>query len=177
MKRCGAVAVQSPSANRVSDNILAKVDRASMAVGLETRVPFLDHRLVEFAWRLPMTAKMKGGTGKHILREVLYRHVPRPLIDRPKTGFGAPTAAWLSGPLREWAEDLLNERRLREDGFFDPVPIRRLWEDHKAGRCGHHYHLWSILMFQAWWQEQRQPLAVHKPIPAKKDRGLGCVRT
>lgn len=151
------------------DDILAKVDRASMAVSLEARVPYLDHRVVEFAWRLPMTAKIRGGVGKHILREVLGRHVPQPLFDRPKAGFGLPLADWLTGALRDWAEALLDERRLREEGFFRPEPVRALWEA-QLRHGGRHHQLWDILMFQAWWAENSCD-AAPLPAPARTAHG------
>jgi asparagine synthase (glutamine-hydrolysing) len=131
------------------DDMLVKVDRASMAVSLETRLPLLDPAVVEFAWRLPMEAKIRAGRGKWVLREVLHRHVPAELVDRPKTGFDPPLGAWLRGPLRDWAEDLLDARRLTDDGFLDARTVRERWAEHLSGRRNHDYALWAVLMFQA----------------------------
>jgi asparagine synthase (glutamine-hydrolysing) len=145
------------------DDILVKVDRAAMAVSLETRVPFLDHALVEFAWRLPFELKVRGGETKWILRQLLYRHVPRALIERPKMGFGVPIGKWLRGPLRDWAEALLDERRLHDEGYFRPEPIRRMWDAHLSGSLNEQYRLWPILMFQSWLEANAAMIPMESP--------------
>lgn len=136
------------------DDILTKVDRASMAVSLEVRVPILDHRVVEFAWTLPQSLKTKGPTNKWLLREVLHRYVPRDIMERPKMGFGVPINSWLRTDLRDWAESLLEPVRMQQEGFLNPEPIQRLWKDHLSGVRNRHYALWPILMFQAWLRAQ-----------------------
>lgn len=136
-------------------DILAKVDRASMANSLEVRAPFLDHRVVEFAWRLPLHQKIRGGVSKWLVRRVLERHVPRPLFERPKAGFGVPIDAWLRGPLREWASDLLSAERIEREGFLDPDPIQSALQEHLQGTKNRQYQLWAILMFQSWLDDQQ----------------------
>ena len=135
------------------DDILVKVDRAAMGVSLETRSPFLDHRVAEFAWRLPMHYKMSGGVGKRVLKKMLYRYVPQDLVERPKMGFAIPLDQWLRTSLREWAEDLLSEERLRSDGLLNVDIVRRTWEQHLSGKRSFGYRLWSVLMLQAWLSE------------------------
>jgi asparagine synthase (glutamine-hydrolysing) len=137
----------------MADDILVKVDRAAMANSLETRIPMLDHRVVELAWSMPLEYKIRNGQGKWLLREVLYKHVPKALIERPKAGFGIPLASWLRGPLREWAEVLLDEKRLQREGYLHPSIIRTMWQEHLSGKKNWQYHLWNILMFQAWLEE------------------------
>jgi asparagine synthase (glutamine-hydrolysing) len=137
------------------DDILAKVDRAAMAVSLETRVPLLDPEVVEFAWKLPLDLKIRRGSTKWLLRQVLYRHVPPAMIERPKMGFGVPIDSWLRGPLRDWAEALLDERRLESEGYFRAAPIREAWAAHLGGQSNQTFKLWAILTFQAWLEGQR----------------------
>ena len=134
-------------------DILTKVDRSSMSVGLEARVPFLDHELVEYVWQLPFEMKYGGGGGKRILREVLYKYVPRHLVERPKMGFGVPIESWLRGPLKEWASDLLSSEVIKKQGFFNSEIVDKIWQEHRDGKRRWHYKLWVILMFQSWLRE------------------------
>ena len=137
----------------MTDDILVKVDRAAMSVSLETRAPFLDRDLMEFAWRLPVSMKIRNGQGKWILRQILDQHIPRELIERPKMGFGIPLDQWLRGPLKDWADDLLSEDRLRREGYLEPMRIQKVWQAHLRSEGSFGYKLWSVLMFQAWLQE------------------------
>ena len=139
----------------LSDDILCKVDRAAMGVSLETRVPFLDHRVVEKAWSMPLNMKIRNGQGKWALRQILHKRVPREMIERPKQGFALPLGQWLRGPLRHWAENLLDPTRLSNEGYLKPEPIRQKWAEHKAGKRNWEHSLWSVLMFQAWLEKQQ----------------------
>jgi asparagine synthase (glutamine-hydrolysing) len=145
--------------NYLLDDILVKVDRASMAVSLEARAPLLDHRVAEFAASLPLEYKLGQGQAKLVLRRVAYSYVPQSLLERPKTGFSVPIDSWLRGPLRDWAESLISNERLRREGFFDPVPIRRSWEQHIGGHRQWQHRIWGVLMFQAWLDEQKRQAA------------------
>jgi len=142
-----------------------------MAVGLESRVPFLDHRLAAVAARIPMDLKIRGRTGKHILRELLYREAPRRLFERPKAGFAVPLGDWLRGPLRDWAEALIEPRRLAREGWFDPAMVERRWQAHLDRKADCAAALWSVLMFQAWQEGANTPVAAAIPLPLGNSRG------
>lgn len=150
------------SVSYLTDDVLCKVDRAAMSVSLEVRVPLLDHRVIAFAWRVPLGMKIGGGVGKRLLRRVLSRYVPGRMTDRPKMGFGVPVDHWIRGPLREWAEDLLGERQLEVDGYLHPHRIRRRWRQHCSGHFNWRDPLWIALMFQAWLRERQR---VRKRLP------------
>jgi asparagine synthase (glutamine-hydrolysing) len=160
--------------NYLPDDILVKVDRAAMGFSLETRAPFLDHRLFAFVWSLPLHFRVRRHGGKYLLRKLLDRYVPREMVERPKSGFALPVHEWLRGPLRDWCEGLLNESRLRQEGFFDPVVVRKAWDEHLSGRKNRQYDLWSILMFQAWQESLRQGFVL--PAAAEAIRVHGEAR-
>ncbi|MEQ8390878.1 MAG: asparagine synthase (glutamine-hydrolyzing) [Thalassospira sp.] len=141
------------------DDILTKVDRASMAVGLEARVPILDHRVVELAWRLPQHMKIRHGNSKWLLKQLLYKYVPKEIVDRPKMGFGVPIGSWLRGPLKEWAEYLLSEDTFRKHGLLEAASVRRLWGEHKSGKENWQYQLWDVLMLHAWAEHNSSNLS------------------
>lgn len=165
--------------NYLPDDILVKVDRAAMGFSLETRAPFLDHRLFEFVWSLPLHFRVRRHGGKYLLRKLLDRYVPREMVERPKSGFALPVHEWLRGPLRDWCEGLLNESRLRHEGFFDSVVVRKAWDEHLSGRRNRQYDLWSILMFQSWQESMRQgfaPSAAAEAIRVQGEaRDHGCI--
>jgi asparagine synthase (glutamine-hydrolysing) len=151
------------------DDILAKVDRASMAVALETRVPFLDHRVAELAARIPLEMKVRGGTGKHIVRQLLYGLVPRTIVERPKAGFAIPVGDWIKSSLRPWAEDLLDPDLIRRQGYFDPDAVQSRWRQHLSGQRDSTPALWAILMFQSWLAaqtESKRSAALREPAMA-----------
>ena len=139
----------------LQDDILCKVDRAAMATSLETRVPFLDPSVFKLSWRFPINMKIQGTMGKSILRNILYKYIPRNLIDRPKTGFGLPIGSWLRGPLRSWAGALLEPQRIKNEGYLNFKQIDNAWQEHLSGKRDNTSKLWSVLMFQAWLEAQR----------------------
>ena len=141
------------SVTYLTDDILVKVDRAAMANSLETRVPLLDHRIFEFAWQLPLSYKIQGGQGKVILKSLLADYIPQNLIDRPKMGFGIPYGDWLRHELKPWANDLLSQKNLKEQGFFNPERVENYWQEHLSEKRQWQHILWNILMFQGWLRE------------------------
>jgi asparagine synthase (glutamine-hydrolysing) len=147
------------------DDILCKVDRAAMAVSLETRIPLLDHRVAELAARIPLSMKIRGGTGKAILRRLLYKHAPASLFDRPKAGFAVPVGEWIKGPLRPWAEALLDRRKVKDEGYFDAELVERRWRSHLSGERDSTQALWSVLMFQAWLAGNRAHTSAQTKTP------------
>jgi len=149
------------------DDILVKVDRASMGVSLEARVPILDYRIVEFAWRVPMRLKIRDGQGKFILRELLNKYVPQEITTRPKMGFDVPVAAWLRGELRDWAESLIDAARLKREGFLDVEAVGAKWKEHLSGKRNHQHSLWAVLMFQAWLDDNHSRNLLQNGDPLK----------